>query len=317
MSLGLKGKKVLVTGGAGFIGSHTVDALIKNGAVVAVVDDLSTGNMENINPEANFYNVNIADAEFEKILEAERPDIIYHFAFFVLVNQSVEDPMKDVDVITGTLRMLKKIREQGIEKIVFSSSGLLYGNTVNLPAKENGPIEPVSAYVVSKCAIENYLKFFRAAYGIPYVTVRYSTVFGPRQTVGAMPDYIRKLAQGGQAMIWGDGRKTRDYVFIDDVIRANLLVLTVPDNHLEPVFNISTGIETSLNTLYGKIARLLHKEPAPIYYPDRPGEQIRFALDNSKAKKHLEWEPRVSLDEGLKATIDYAKSKNIRCCSAV
>jgi len=306
----LDGKKVLVTGGAGFIGSHTVDALIKNGADVIVVDNLSSGKEENVNPEAELYNINIADPKFEKILEKEKPRIIYHFAFYVFVPKSVENPLLDMDIIVGSVRMLKKAKELGAEKIILASSGFLYGNNPNLPAQEDYPIDPVSPYVVSKRAIENYLQFYKKVYNIPYVVLRYAAIYGPRQITGAMADYIRKLGKDKQAEMWGDGNKTRDYVFIDDVIRANLLVLNVPDDFSCPVFNVGTGIETTLNALYGKIAGLLGKGAKPIYYNDRDAEQMRYCLDNSKAKKELGWEPKYSLSEGLQLTVDYARSKN-------
>jgi len=303
--MNLKNKKILVTGGAGFIGSHTVDALIKEGAKVIVVDNLSTGRKENLNPHSKFYEINIADPKIEKILEKEKPEIIYHFAFFVLVPKSVENPLLDIDCLTGSLRILQKAKDIGVKKIVFSSSGFLYGNTKNLPAKETEPIMPISPYIVSKNAVENYLKFYRSAYHLPYVILRYSAVYGPRQVTGAMADYIRKLSSGKQAEIWGDGNKTRDYVYINDVVRANLLALDVSDNHPDPVFNVGTGIETTLNTLYKKIADLLGKKAKPIYYPDRPGEQIRYCLDNSKAKEELGWEPEIELDQGLKMLLKY------------
>jgi len=305
----LKNKKVLVTGGAGFIGSHTVDALIKEGAKVVVVDNLSTGSKENINPLAKFYKINIADQEVEEVVEKEEPEIIYHFSFFVLVPKSVENPLLDMDNLVGSIRILKKIKEMGIiKKIIFSSSGFVYGNTENLPAKETEPINLASPYAVAKIAVENYLKFYKQAFSLPYVILRYSAVYGPRQITGAMADYIQKLSGGEQAEIWGDGNKTRDYVYIEDVVRANLLSLDVPNNHRDPIFNIGTGIETTLNTLYKKIAGLLEKEARPVYYPDRPGEQIRYCLDNSKAKREIGWEPRYSLDEGLKLKL---KSQNL------
>lgn len=299
-------KTILVTGGAGFIGSHTVDALLREGANVVVVDNLSSGRKENINPKAKFYDLNIADPEIETILEKERPNIIYHVAYFVFVPKSVEDPLLDIDVLVGSLRILKKIKELDcVEKFIFSSSGFIYGNNPNLPVKETEPVDPVSPYVVSKHAIENYLRFYHNAFGLPYVILRYSAVYGPRQITGAMADYIRKLSQGKQAEIWGDGTKTRDYVYIDDVVRANLLALNVPDDHPNPIFNVGTGIETTLNDLYKKIADLLGKESKPIYYPDRPGEQMRYCLDYSKIKSELGWEPKVSLDEGLKKVIEF------------
>lgn len=300
----LKGTKVLVTGGAGFIGSHTVDALRRAGADVVVVDNLSTGRRENLSPPSTFYEVNIADDGFSEVLRRERPEIIYHFAFCVLVPKSVENPLLDLDALTGSIRLLQAARALTVRKIVFASSGFLYGNAPTLPATEAAAVDPVSPYVVAKQAVEGYLRFFQRAYGIPFVALRYSAVYGPRQVTGAMADYLRKLSAGSQAEMWGDGTKTRDYVYIDDVVNANLLALEVPADHPDPVFNIGTGVETTLNALYQKIARLLEREPRPVYHPDRPGEQMRYSLDWTKARQELGWEPRCALDEGLRRTVD-------------
>ena len=274
------------------------------------MDDLSSGKKDNLNPKAKFYKTNIGNQEFEKILENERPQIIYHFAFYVFVPKSVEDPLLDMDVVAGSIRMLKYAKEFGVEKIFFASSGFLYGNNPNLPVSEDSPVDPVTPYVVSKKAIEDYLKFYKRTFGVPYVILRYAAIYGPRQVTGAMADYIRKLSKGEQAEIWGDGNKTRDYVYISDVVRANLLAIDVPDDIPNPVFNIGTGIEMTLNTLYGIIGEILNKEAKPIYYEDRLGEQMRYCLDNSKAKRGLGWQPEYSFEEGLKSTIDFARSKD-------
>jgi len=162
---------------------------------------------------------------------------------------------------------------------------------------------------VAKSATENYLSFFCRVYKLPYVILRYSAVYGPRQVTGAMADYIRKLAKDQQAEMWGDGTKTRDYVFVKDVVRANLLALDLSSNHPDPVFNIGTGIETTLNTLYKKIADFLGKAARPIYSPDRPGEQMRYCLDNTKARKEMGWQPEHTMEEGLKTTIEAALEK--------
>jgi len=298
--MNFKNKKFLVTGGAGFIGSHTADALIKKGAKVVIVDNLITGRKENINPKARFYKINIADPKIEQIFQKEKPEIIYHFAFNVLVPKSVENPLVDMDSIAGSLNILKNARQYGIKKIIFSSSGFIYGNNPNLPVKEIEPFEPVSPYAIAKYAIENYLRFFKKAHGLSCVIFRFPAVYGPRQVTGAMSDYIRKLVAGKQAEIWGDGKKTRDYLYIDDVVRANILALELPPDHPDSVFNIGTSIETTLIDLYKKIAKLLNREAKPIYLPDRPGEQIRYSLDYSRAKKELGWEPKYNIDEGLK-----------------
>lgn len=303
MNQNLSGVKVLVTGGAGFIGSHTVDAFVERGANVVVVDNLSTGDRRNLHPDAVFHQVNIRDPKIGEIVAAERPRFIYHFAYFVLVPKSVENPMLDLDAIEGSLRILQAAKETGARKIIFASSGFLYGNAVRLPAGEHAAIDPLSPYVVSKHAVENYLRFYRRAFSLPSVILRYSAVYGPRQVTGAMADYIRKLAAGRQAEIWGDGTKTRDYVFIDDVVRANLLALQVPDDHPDPTYNIASGIETPLNEVYSRIAGMLGKTARPNYLPDRPGEQMRYCLDSTKARRELGWAPRIPLDEGLQITV--------------
>jgi len=308
----ISGVKILVFGGAGFIGSHTVDALIKEGANVVVVDNLSTGKEENINPRAKFYNQNIADPEIEKIMEQERPEIIYNFAFFVLVPKSVEDPTLDLDCLEGMLRILKMARELKVKKFIYASSGFLYGNTPNLPVSETEPFEYVTPYTVAKVAAENYLNFYKKTFGLRYVVLRYAAIYGPRQVTGAMADYIRKLAAGEQAEMWGDGNKTRDYVFIKDIVRANLMAIGVPDDHPDPVFNAGTGLETTLNTLYENIAVILGKEAKPVYHPDRAAEQMRYCLDNSKIKEGMGWEPEYTLEEGLKQTINFARSKDFK-----
>ncbi len=236
----------------------------------------------------------------------ERPELLYHFASYVLVPKSVQNPLLDMDIVVGSVRLLRAARDVGVRKIVFASSGFLYGNTPRLPAREDDPVDPVSPYVVVKQAAEHYLRFFRTAYGLPYTVLRYAAVYGPGQVTGAMADYIRTLAAGRQAEIWGDGTKTRDYVFIDDVVDANLRALAVPDDHPMPVFNIGTGVETTLNALYAKIAGLLGAEARPIYHPDRPGEQLRYCLDSTRARRELGWAPASSLDEGLRSTVEAA-----------
>lgn len=299
----LKGKKVLITGGAGFIGSHITDAIIERGGKVVIVDNLSTGSRKNVNESAVFYEVNMADPKMEEIMETEKPDYVYLFAYFVLVPKSVENPLLDLDCVTGALRILQKAKKLPVKKVIFSSSGFLYGNTQNLPARETEPVMPISPYIVSKQAIEGYLKFYRSAFGVPYAVLRHAAVYGPRQQTGAMADYIRKLSCDQQAQIWGDGSKTRDYVYIDDVVDINLKVLDLPDDFVDPVFNVGTGQETTLNELYWTIAKHLNKTPRPIYLPDRPGEQVRYCLDISKAKQSLGWSTKTTLGDGLKKTI--------------
>ncbi len=303
----IKSKKFLVTGGAGFIGSNIVDRLIAEGGEVAIIDNLITGRKENLNPKAVFYQMNIADPKVRDMFEKEKPEYVFHLAFNVRVPDSVKDPMIDMDSIVGSVNILKNCRDFKVKKIIFSSSGFVYGNAKNLPTKEDASIDPVSSYVVAKSTVENYLRFFNQAFGLPFVILRYATVYGPRQSMGAMSDYVRKLAQGSQADIWGDGSKTRDYIFVNDIVRANLMMLDLKDDYSDPVFNVGTSVETTLNELYGKIAKLLGKKAEAVYHEDRPGEMIRFCLDYSKIKKAISWEPQTSLDQGLKLRMKQEK----------
>jgi UDP-glucose 4-epimerase len=209
----------------------------------------------------------------------------------------------DAKSIIASLNVIKNCHRAGVKKIIFTSSGFLYGNKAKRPANESQPIDPISPYVVSKHAVENYLWYYRKNFSLPFVIFRYATIYGPRQTMGAMADYIRQLKAGRQAKIWGDGTKTRDYVFVEDVVKANLLALTVPADFESPLFNIGTGKETTLNEVYGKIAKIFNKEARPIYLPDRLGEQLQYSLDSEKVFKELGWRPKINLEEGLRKTI--------------
>lgn len=300
----IKGRKILVTGGAGFIGSHLVDKLIEEGAEVVVIDNLLTGKKENVNPKAKFYELNIADDKLAEILEKEKPEIVYHLAANTSVPKSVENPLIEADLITGSVNLLTNLTKSDVKKIVFTSSALVYGNTLNVPIKEAEPWKPIAPYAIAKNTIENYLRFFHRTSGLPFVILRPAAVYGPRQVTGAMADYIRKLSRGEQAEIYGDGNITRDFVYVDDMIRAALLAAKLPNGFGDPVFNIGTGAEVSINELYAKIAKLLNQQFRPTYLPARPNDQIRYFLDYSRAKQFLGWEPNHDLDSGLKKIID-------------
>ncbi|MDD2757952.1 MAG: NAD-dependent epimerase/dehydratase family protein [Patescibacteria group bacterium] len=305
--MNLENKTILVTGGAGFIGSHLVDALLEKGAKVVVVDNLSTGKRENINLKAEFYELDMNDPNFEDVFKKERPEIVYMFGFNTNVPKSVEDPIFDSRSITGSLKTLEFSKQYGAKKVIFSSTGFVYGNTNNLPTKETEPVMPDNPYIISKFAVENYVQFYSHVFGLNCVIFRFATIFGPRQTGGAMADYIRSINVGKRAAIYGDGTKTRDYTYVGDVIRANLLALDYEsDEKIIPIFNLGNSNEISLNVLYKKIADLLGKpEAVPEYNPDRPGEMLRNRLDNTKAKMYLGWQPVVNFEDGLKKTIEY------------
>lgn len=301
-------KKILVTGGAGFIGSHLVDALINKGYEVFIVDNLSTGRKENLNASAKFYKVDINDKKIEEIFATEKPQIVYHLAFNTNVPQSVQEPLNNAKSAIGALNIFENCRRHGVKKIIFTSTGFIYGNANEYPTKETEVFKPISPYAVHKYTAEQYLKFYQEAYEIPYVIFRPATVYGPRQIGQALADYIRKLLKGEQAELYGERPKTRDYVFVDDVVNALLLTLDYqPVATVEPVFNLGAGKEILLRELYSIIARLLSKEDKPIIMPARPGELERFCLDCAKAKKNLKWQPKYSLEEGLKETLRYQK----------
>lgn len=297
--------RILITGGAGFIGSHLADKLIGEGAEVFVIDDLSAGKRDNLNPKARFYEMDVADAKLTTVFKETLPDYVYHLAFNTDAPRSVREPSFDALSVVGSANVFHECVLNKVKKVFFTSSGFVYGNALERPTKEQAPLSPASPYSISKAAAENYLRYFNLNFGLPYVIVRFSTVFGPRQAGRAMGYYADCLKSGKSGNIWGDGTKTRDYIYVDDAVEALTTVskTEIPEG-IEPVFNISSGRETPLNDLYSALAKLLGRpESRPTYLPDRPGEIIKFSLDSGKAKKYLGWEPKVGFEEGLKITL--------------
>lgn len=301
--MNLEGKKILVTGGTGFIGSHTARALLNKGAQVVIADNSLNKKSTPLLAAATWYQADITGKGFEEVFEKERPDVVYHFACNTYVPKSIDSPQESLKSVKGTLNTLANAKKYGVQRIIFSSSGFVYGNTKKLPTKETDPVAPTSPYAIAKSAEEQYLRFFRQSYGLPYVILRYAAVYGPGQVTGAMADYIRKLSEGRQAEIWGDGSKTRDYVYIEDVVSANMLALQVPEEYPDPIFNIGTGVETTLNDLYKKIAYFFGEKAEPIYLPEKAGEQLRSCLSYTKALQVMGWAPAYTLEEGLKLRI--------------
>ena len=302
--------KILVTGGAGFIGSNVVDVLINKGNEVAVVDNLSTGKKENLNPKAKFYNVDIRDGNALKLVFQEfRPEAVYHFAAQIDVRKSVADPSFDAEVnVVGSVNLFKLAVDFGVKRIIFSSTGgALYGFVDKVPADENTPIRPICAYGVAKYCAEQYLEYFKRLYGIERVILRYANVYGPRQDplgeAGVIAIFTGKILRGEPITIFGDGNQTRDYIFIEDVVSANLLAL----NGKEGTYNIGTGSETSVNELVQIFEKFLGKKIVPVYAAKRQGEVDRIALGIEKAKKELGFEPKYNIEEGIKKTIAWYK----------
>lgn len=300
--------KILVTGGAGFIGSNLVDALIKKGNEVVVVDNLYMGKMENINPDARFYLMDIRSKELEKVFEVEKIDVVYHQAAQMDVRKSVEDPMFDADVnVSGTLNLLQNSVNFNIKRFLFSSTGgAIYGEQDYFPADEKHPTRPCSPYGITKLTVEKYLYYYNLVFNLNYTILRYANVYGPRQNphgeAGVVAIFIKKMKANEQPVINGDGTQTRDFVFVDDVVRANLFAL---ETGLNDIFNVGTGLETDVNFIFKEINREIGKNLPEKHVPAKEGEQLRSVISFEKIKKLLDWEPRVNLKTGLKKTVDY------------
>jgi UDP-glucose 4-epimerase len=302
--------KILVTGGAGFIGSHVADRFIREGHKVTIVDNLSTGSEMNVNPKAKFFEVDIRSAVIDKIFEKTKPDVLCHHAAQIDVRKSTDDPIFDAQVnIIGTLNLLGACVRHKVKKVIFASTGgAIYGEQDYFPADEKHPANPLSPYGVTKLTIEKYLLFFRETHGIEYISLRYANVYGPRQNplgeAGVVAIFSRKLLTGEQAVINGDGKQTRDFVFVDDVVESNVLALSYPKSE---IINIGTGVETAVNVLFGMLKSQTKSTQKEIHAPAKAGEQQRSVLDSSKAEKLLGWKPRFSMDQGLARTVEYFK----------
>ncbi len=300
--------KVLVTGGAGFIGSHIVDRLIQEGHAVVVVDNLVTGKKKNLNPEARFYKVDILNSKIEKIIQKERPDLISHHAAQMDVRRSVADPLFDAQVnILGLLNLLENAVRFGVKRVIFASSGgAIYGEQQVFPAPETHPTHPLSPYGISKLASEHYLYYYQQVSGLSYVSLRYANVYGPRQDpfgeAGVVAIFTQKMLMGDQPIINGNGKQTRDYIAVSDVVEAHMAVL---NSGVEGTFNVGTEKETSVNQLFRYLVELTGSNVKEVYGPEKRGEQTRSLLDYGKLKKVADWEPRLGLREGLEQTVAY------------
>jgi len=379
--------KILVTGGAGFIGSHIVDLYIKNGYEVIIIDDLSTGKAEYVNKKAKFYKLdinelNVNDAKLKDIFKIERPDVINHHAAQISVIESIKDPVSDANVnILATLNLLENCVKYNVKKFIFASSGgTVYKETDKLPVDENHPTKPLSPYGVSKLAIENYLYYYKKIHNLDSAILRYANVYGPGQDpygeAGVIAIFINKMLKGENPIINGDGNQTRDFVYISNAAQANLLALKLSlenetksninlrdefknkikgdvvskgriesknkngnnnnvalkekfesknkngNNRIEKdkntnngiiindiaIFNIGTGIETSVNELFYKLKKITKANIKEIYGPQKMGELRRSCLNSNKAKEILGWEPKIDINQGLKLTVNYFKN---------
>ena len=307
--------KVLVTGGAGFIGSHLVNGLLDNDYAVAVVDDLSAGQLRNVNHRATFYHAPINDPRINQIIQREGPEIIFHLAAQSSVRQSALDPVADADSnVLGTISLLSAAAAEGVDKIVFSSTGgAIYGNPDAIPCDENTPVSPLTPYALSKYVSELYLKLFYQTYGLAYTILRYSNVYGPGQDpngeAGVISIFAGSMLRGRSPNIYGDGKQERDFVYVSDVVEANLAAMYHGDGR---TYNIGTGEPVTIKSIYSLLQECTDYRDEPVYRPRRSGEVLKIALDSGRAGRELAWEPKVSLEEGLQLSVDYVRSSMVR-----
>jgi UDP-glucose 4-epimerase len=301
--------KVLVTGGAGFIGSHVVDACIEAGHDVSVVDDLSTGKQANVNVAAHFYQADLRDvAALERVFERERPEAVCHLAAKANVRESMAKPVLYAEVnIIGSLNLLQLARQYGAKKVVYASTGgACYGEPVYLPADEQHPINPLDPYGASKHHVEHYLYLYRLHFGIDYVVLRFPNVYGPRQDphgeAGVVAIWTAQMMAGKEARIYGSGDQERDFVYVADIARANVLAL---EKGSGLIANLGSGVGTSINQLFDLLKQSTGYAGSRAYAPAKQGEVFKSFITNQVAREELGWEPTVSLQEGLDRTVAY------------
>lgn len=305
--------KVLVTGGAGFIGSNVVDLFISRGFDVVIVDDLSTGRVSNLNPAARFYQMDIRSPRLAEVFEAERPDYVDHHAAQMNVRRSIKEPLFDADVnIVGSLNLIECAKKYDVKRFLYiSTGGAVYGEPVYLPCDENHPINPICQYGASKHTVEHYLFMYNVNYGLPYTVLRYPNVYGPRQDprgeAGVVAIFTGQMLNGEQVVINGDGEQERDFVYVGDCAEANFLGLT----HMEGrsgIYNIGSGKPNNVNEIFAALKEVIGYPNEAIYAPAILGETRKIFLDASKARQELGWAPTVSLKEGLAKTVEYHRS---------
>ncbi len=306
-------RRILVTGGAGFIGSTVADLFVSAGWDVSVIDNLSSGKRQNVPASARFYECDVRSPTAREVVAAERPVVLCHHAAQIDVRRSMADPRLDCDVnLGGLLNLMQGATEVGcVRQVVFASSGgAMYGDTDRIPTHEDHPARPASHYGVAKTASELYLRVYQAAHGIPFAALRYANVYGPRQDphgeAGVVAIFSGRLLERKPCTIYGDGTQTRDYVYVGDVARANLLAA---EKGFAGALNVGTGVETDVNDLYARLARAADVDVAPVHGPAKPGEQKRSCIDPSAARAALGWAPEVQLDEGLLRTLRFFQAK--------
>lgn len=302
--------RVMVTGGAGFIGSHIVDLLLERGHEVGIIDNLSTGKEENIHPNAKFYHADIVQKDnILNIFEQFQPEVVIHHAAQIDVQKSLIDPYFDSQVnILGTISILDAAVSVKCKKIIYASSAALYGTPETLPLTEKSPVQPESFYGISKHTPEHFFPVYHNLYGLEYTVLRYSNVYGPRQDAkgegGVVSIFTDRLFGGEECMIFGDGNHTRDFIYVKDVAAANDRAIQCGSGQ---ILNVCTNTIISINDLYYQIASLYEVDKAPIYREPRKGDIVHSRLDNKKAIEALNWSPKYSLEDGLTETVAWRK----------
>jgi UDP-glucose 4-epimerase len=298
--------KILVTGGAGFIASHVVDAYIADGHEVAIVDDLSTGHRENLHPRARFYEMDIRDPALADVFAAERPEIVNHHGAQMSVRVSVDEPLRDASInVIGSLNLFECARQAGVRKVIYiSTGGAAYGEPRYLPCDEGHPVDPLCPYGISKHTPEHYLALYERLYHLDYTVLRYPNVYGPRQDphgeAGVVAIFAGKMLRGEPVVINGTGEQERDFVAIGDIAAANLAALWHGDGE---VINLGSGRGTSVNEIFAALAAITGYDQSPLFGPEKSGEVFKIYLTGDKARLLLHWQPTVSLAEGLARTV--------------
>jgi UDP-glucose 4-epimerase len=309
---GVREMKVLVTGGAGFIGSHIVDQVLAGGHHVVIIDNMSSGKETNLHPEAAFYRLDMENPQVKDIFAQEKPDIVIHQAAQTVVQTSVKEPVYDAHMnILGTINLLEAARLHGVKKFIYASSAAVYGDPNYVPIDEKHAVEPSSGYGISKYTPEQYLRVYQHMYGLDYTILRYANVYGIRQDPhgegGVVSIFIDKAIGQQPFIIFGDGEQTRDYIYVEDVARANVAAL---EDGGGEIFNIGTGVHTTLNELVTKLQQISGHSEQTIYEPERLGDIKHSYFTVEKATRVLHWSPTVSLAEGLEKTYQFYSGKH-------
>lgn len=307
-------KKILVTGGGGFIGSHVVDRLLALGHHVVVIDDFRSGHVSNLTESVHLYRADIASAQIEEIFREEKPEFVCHYAAQISVQLSMQDPMKDAETnINGSLNILENCLRYGVKKFIYTSSGgAIYGEPLYLPCDETHPVDPLAHYGVSKYAVENYLNVYRQSYGLDFTILRLSNVYGPRQDpfgeAGVVAIFSQAILNEKPVVINGDGEQERDFVYVRDVVEANIKALDMGSGE---AFNIGTGRGVSVNQIYLLLKEYSGLDCEAYNGPPKPGEVFKIYLDIAKARSHLGWEPQFLLEDGLKETLRWFRGTDL------